>query len=236
MVDQGRSDQTGPMGDRQGRVQQRSGTVAELHSIDPAAMVVPGVVAVFQMLPTDAALVLGSTQPADTIDTDAVASAGLSLVRRSSGGGAVAVVPADMLWVDVVSPVDAPGWTDDVDVAAHAVGQRFVEALVDLGVPRARLGVHRGASLHRPAGRIVCFAGLGSGEVTLDGQKLVGLSQRRGRWGARAQCLVHLRFDPDRWWPAIRWGEVPAPALEVAVLPSFVEPAELAARLSAQGS
>jgi len=229
-------DQTGPMGDGQGRVQRRSGTVSELHSIDPATLVAPGVVAVFQMLPTDSALVLGSTQPAETIDADAVASAGLWLVRRLSGGGAVAVVPAEMLWVDVVSSPDAPGWTDDVDAAAREVGQRFVEALVDLGVPRARLGVHRGAPVRRAAGRIVCFAGLGSGEVTLDGQKLVGLSQRRGRWGARVQCLVHVRFDPDRWWPAIRWGEVPEPALEVAVLPSFVEPSELAARLSALGS
>ena len=45
----------------------------------------------------------------------------------------------------------------------------------------------------------VCFAGIGPGEVVgaaTDGRKLVGLSQRRTRRGARLQSAVHLRFDP----------------------------------------
>jgi hypothetical protein len=42
----------------------------------------------------------------------------------------------------------------------------------------------------------VCFAGLGPGEVvTPTGAKVVGLSQRRTRHGARLQSVVHRRFS-----------------------------------------
>ena len=44
---------------------------------------------------------------------------------------------------------------------------------------------------------LVCFAGIAPGEVLLDGVKLVGLSQRRTRRGARFQCAVNRRFDGD---------------------------------------
>ena len=46
--------------------------------------------------------------------------------------------------------------------------------------------------------RVVCFAGLGPGEVTLEGRKVVGMEQRRGRGGALFQCAVPLRWDPGR--------------------------------------
>jgi hypothetical protein len=39
---------------------------------------------------------------------------------------------------------------------------------------------------------MVCFAGLGPGEVTVDGAKVVGISQRRTRVGALFQCAVPL--------------------------------------------
>ena len=43
----------------------------------------------------------------------------------------------------------------------------------------------------------VCFAGLGSGEVTIGGAKAVGLSQRRTRAGARFQCTCYRRWRPE---------------------------------------
>ena len=42
----------------------------------------------------------------------------------------------------------------------------------------------------------VCFAGLGPGEVTVDGRKVVGISQRRTRAWARFQCAALGRWDP----------------------------------------
>ena len=50
--------------------------------------------------------------------------------------------------------------------------------------------------METPWSRKVCFGGLGPGEVTVDGHKLVGISQRRTRDGARFQCVVHRRWDP----------------------------------------
>jgi lipoate-protein ligase A len=47
------------------------------------------------------------------------------------------------------------------------------------------------------SGRI-CFAGLGPGEVTVNGRKVVGVSQRRTRKGALFQTAALLRWDPGR--------------------------------------
>ena len=86
---------------------------------------------------------------------------------------------------------------------------------------------------------LVCFAGLGPGEVTLDGQKLVGLSQRRTRDGVRIQGLLHRRSDL-RSMRALFAVELPTDALvEPACLPaldvvSFTE--QLAHRLRERAS
>jgi lipoate-protein ligase A len=60
-----------------------------------------------------------------------------------------------------------------------------------------RIAVHEGALLPSRFSRLVCFAGLGPGEVTLDGKKVVGLSQRRDRAGAWFFALAHVAFDAD---------------------------------------
>jgi lipoate-protein ligase A len=43
---------------------------------------------------------------------------------------------------------------------------------------------------------LVCFSGLGPGEVHADGRKVVGISQRRTRRWARFQCAAYLHWDP----------------------------------------
>ena len=62
----------------------------------------------------------------------------------------------------------------------------------------ADLGVHRGAMRSTTWSRLVCFDGLGPGEVTSRGAKVVGVSQRRTRLAARFQTSLYLRYDPDR--------------------------------------
>lgn len=42
-----------------------------------------------------------------------------------------------------------------------------------------------------------CFAGLGPGEVSVGGRKVVGLSQRRTRQGAVFHCALHLTIAPS---------------------------------------
>ena len=42
----------------------------------------------------------------------------------------------------------------------------------------------------------MCFGGLGPGEVTVGGRKVVGISQRRTRAGAVFQCAALVTWDP----------------------------------------
>lgn len=136
------------------------------------------------------ALVLGSAQRDDVVDHAAAARAGVEVVRRRSGGGAVVLIPGECLWVDVLLPRDDPRWDDDIGRAAHWVGDAWAVAVGD----GAR--AHRGALQRSPWSDLVCFAGIGPGEVTVGGRKVVGISQRRTRAGARFQCVALARWDP----------------------------------------
>jgi lipoate-protein ligase A len=130
------------------------------------------------------ALVLGSSQA--MVDVS-----GIELVRRRSGGGAVYVAPGGTLWVDVVVPRGDELWDDDVGRATHWLGDAWATAIGDGAL------VHRGGMVHNEWSDLVCFAGLGPGEVTVDGRKVVGISQRRTRRAARFQCVAYERWDPQ---------------------------------------
>lgn len=140
------------------------------------------------------ALVLGSTQRASAVDRVAAEVAGVEVVRRRSGGGAVLLGPGEALWLDVVIPRHDPLWDDDVGRAAHWLGVTWAGALGDLGLD-AR--VHRGPLVPGRWSGWACFGGIGPGEVTVSGRKVVGISQRRTRAGARFQCVVLTRWDLD---------------------------------------
>ena len=106
------------------------------------------------------------------------------------------VVPGDVLWVDVIVPAGDPVWDDDVSHASHWLGDAWADALGALGIEGGR--VHRGGLVVTEWSRLVCFAGLGPGEVTSAGRKVVGISQRRTRDGVRFQCAVALRWEIGR--------------------------------------
>lgn len=142
---------------------------------------------------TRPALVLGSTQPDADVDLDRARQAGVDVVRRRSGGGAVLVVPDHVVWVEVAVPAGDPLWEDDVGRASWWLGDVWAEALSSLGFGRPE--VHRGSPVTTPWSRTICFAGLGPGEATVDGGKVLGLSQRRTRAGAVFHCAVPLRLD-----------------------------------------
>ena len=137
---------------------------------------------------TRPSLVLGSTQ-------SAVDAPGIEVVRRRSGGGAVLVGPGEVVWADVLVPAGDPLWEEDVGIAFHWLGAVWVRALASLGMGT---DWHRGAMVCTAWCRQVCFAGLGPGEVTTGGQKVVGIAQRRTRAGSLFQCAALLRWDPQR--------------------------------------
>lgn len=151
------------------------------------------------------AVVLGSTQPVDTLDTARCSAAGVDIVRRRSGGGAVLVAPAAQVWVELWIPRDDPLWDDDVISAASWLGNSWMEALMAMGAKD--LSVHAGRTTSSPWSAQVCFAGVGPGEVVTAGAKLVGVAQRRTRHGARFHCLSPLAWDPSALLALLRLDE-----------------------------
>lgn len=141
------------------------------------------------------ALVLGSAQPDTVADAQRLAANAVTLVRRRSGGGAVLVEPHAQVWLDAWIPRHDPLWDDDIVRGASWLGDVWAAALGALGV--TGVSVHRGRALRTAWSDTVCFSGLGPGEVSVHGRKVVGVAQRRTRHGARLHSMAHLVWDPS---------------------------------------
>lgn len=147
-------------------------------------------------------LVLGSTQSPSVVDRRRAAGSGVAVVRRRSGGGAVYLEPGAQEWVDVWIPRHDPCWSPEPRATAERVGEWWARALggtraaTATATATATVEVHRGAPVPTAGERLVCFAGIGAGEVVLDGRKLVGLAQWRSREGALVHGCAYRRWDP----------------------------------------
>ena len=106
------------------------------------------------------------------------------------------VEPGALIWVDVLVPADDDLWEADVGRAFAWLGAAWAGALADAGMPGATC--HDGPLVTTPWSGLVCFAGLGPGEVCVDGAKAVGMSQRRTRAGALFQTAALLEWRPER--------------------------------------
>ena len=170
----------------------RRSTAAEFHAL---AIPDPAEPEIWVHEITKPALVLGSTQRDDGIvDVDACDRSGVEIVRRRSGGGAVLLIPGEVTWVDVVLPAGHEGWADDVHRPMVWLGHAVAAAFDAAGLTGVQ--VHDGAMVTTDHSRLICFDGLGPGELTVDGVKLVGISQRRTRSVARLQSCWYSSYDP----------------------------------------
>ncbi|MCY4193055.1 MAG: hypothetical protein OXF04_01990 [bacterium] len=166
------------------------GAVEELHGLQPD---VGAEREVWLMSPLNAALVLGSAQPAEI--ASAAPGDDLAAVRRRSGGGAVLVAPDDSVWIDVVIGRGDPLWDDDANRAPLWLGRAWAGALSALGEGRGEV-----CRRFEPGrwGMLACFLGRGPGEVLVGGAKAVGVAQRRTRTTARFQTLLYRRWVPEQ--------------------------------------
>lgn len=214
------------------RIERSTSSAAEFHARpvpDPAEPVI------WWHEVTAPALVLGSTQPDSVVDAEACRAAGVDVVRRRSGGGAVLLRPGEVTWIDVVVPRGAPGWADDVHAPMVWLGAHLAAAIRELLADRT-IDVHEGPMVSTDWSRLVCFDGFGAGEVLVDGRKLVGISQRRTRQAARLQCCWYSVHDPaDLVELLVASVRPPVDRLQpVATVPADVAaaiPVALAARL-----
>ena len=145
-------------------------------------------------------LVLGRHATDPELDLDAIAAEGVTVVKRSSGGGPV-LWDEDLVALDVVLPRGHRLALDDVVAAYRWLGEALAEALEALGVPAVQVvSVARARAARdeaRPA-TDACFGGLSPYEVLAGGRKVVGLSQTRRRTGALLQAGIPLRLDAGR--------------------------------------
>jgi lipoate-protein ligase A len=166
------------------------GTAADFHSLD----LVPER-AVWCCSVTSPALILGSTQKESDIDSACAMTEGIEVVRRRSGGGVVFVDPDASIWCDITISRDDVLWSDDVSTSMLWLGEVFVDALA----PWLTTSVYRNEFVVGDDGRAVCFASTSPGEVFSDSSKVVGISQRRTREGARFQCVLYRNWNPQDW-------------------------------------
>lgn len=140
-------------------------------------------------------LVLGSAQRAEVVDHDRASRAGVEVVRRRGGGGAVLVAPDAQVWADMWLPATDPLWAPEPRRTALHVGRWWAAALYRAGI---RAAVHDGPSTRTRWSDLACFAGIGPGEVVSGGRKIVGLAQWRSREGALVFGCAYARFDAPR--------------------------------------
>ena len=184
------------------QVHEWSGSARDFHGRD-----LPMSTALWYVRKQSPAVVLGSSQKEDVANAVAARQAGFDVFKRRTGGGAV-LVDDTALWVDATLPRDHPWWTDDVSASMLWLGDAWSRVLSQLSSTTS-FAVHRGAMVRSVASDAVCFAGRAPGEVFATGKnltdkKIVGMSQRRSREGARFQCVVYTHWSPH--WMALVTG------------------------------
>jgi len=167
-----------------------TGTAADFH-----AMELPYERALWWCNVETPTVILGSTQSVDDVNQNSADESGVLVSRRRSGGGAVFVHPSDTVWIDITISRDDPLWKDDVAQSMLWLGEFFVKALS----PWVQANVYRDSFSTGVDGRVVCFSSSSPGEVFVGANKLVGISQRRGREGARFQCVLYRHWRPGEW-------------------------------------
>lgn len=137
-------------------------------------------------------IVLGSRQDEAVVVRDV----GADVVRRRSGGSAV-WLDDDLWWLDVWLPAGHPHWHVDIHRSGVDLGRRVAPVI------GGEASVHAGPMVSAPMSELVCFCGLGPGEVTVAGAKVVGIAQRRTRAGARLQVGIVRAWRPDVFMDAL---------------------------------
>jgi lipoate-protein ligase A len=154
--------------------------------------------AVWDVRVTQKAMVLGSRQDESLLNGELCSRDGIEVVRRRSGGGIVFLAPGEHVWLDVVIPRGDVLWSDDVAQASWWLGDVWVKTLNALG--ENNVSVHHESLSSDAWGDLLCFAGVGPGEVVQQDDeslsKLVGISQRRTRDYARFQCTIYTKWNP----------------------------------------
>lgn len=143
------------------------------------------------------ALVLGRGAGAPPVDRDAARAAGVSVVRRTSGGGPV-LWDSGLVALDVILPPQHPLAPADVVETYRWLGEAIAAALRALGLPGVEVvDIARARRTTPGVAAAACFGGISPFEVLVEGRKVLGLSQARRRPGTLLQAGILTRVDGD---------------------------------------
>lgn len=133
-------------------------------------------------------LVLGSTSAGLP---KSMADKNFDVVRRASGGGKVWLDPIESRWIDVTIPSTDPLWESDLRKSFLWLGHRLKKAFNSQSIFPL---VHE-EPLDLGGDPEWCFSKVGAGELSFQGKKILGISQRRSRLAARFQCVWYRTFN-----------------------------------------
>ncbi len=148
-----------------------------------------------------AAIIMGCSQRPDEGQIRRSEEAGLAIIRRRSGGGAVLAGPW-MLSITVFIPPDHPVAQQNIIEVFSWLEQIWIDSLRACGVPcrgvdQAMIDNSKTISQQQDL-KWACYASLSHGEIVSDdGRKLVGLAQIRKRKGVALVSGLHL--CPSDW-------------------------------------
>ena len=154
-------------------------------------------------------LVLGCSQR-NLISTDP-APAGIDVVSRQAGGGAVLVGPW-MLSASVVLPNTHALVSGNLVASYRWLGELYASLLQDLGVAAHAITPEEARALqHAVPAELAwaCYGGFSPWEVVVGQKKIVGLAQVRKRTGAL--LVAGLLLDRPDWNLLVRTMDKPAP-------------------------
>lgn len=197
----------------------RTATAEELHAVTPIRR---DGVRLVRCIPESMTLVLGSRQSEHLIDLERAAQRNVEVIRRRSGGGIVLVDPHRSLWIDIEIGADDPRHVAEPLGMMEQVGRWWLAALTTLDCHLPDIWQFVGQSESSSSGELVCFAGHSHGELMQGELKLVGLSQRRTRDGARVQGQLHFADPTDEILGLIR-NEAPELLRRPAIIDEQVQ-------------
>lgn len=187
-------------------------------------------------------IVLGSSQAEDVVNRQLAQEQDLEVCKRRSGGGLVYVDPDTDCWIDLIIPTSSRLFETDIARAFHWVGTHWSRTLASFYADDSANSFDPGdtrtcapdsepkitmatTSQQTPMSKLLCFAGLGHGELTIDGSKVVGLSQRRSRHWVRIQSLLLGRWNSQALEPLVNPRYLAeAGIVDLAAIPAGLPP------------
>ncbi len=135
------------------------------------------------------------------VEVDYCSINGYPVVRRPTGGRAV--LHNDELTYSLSSQMRPP-FSDGLLQSYNAIARAFLDGLRNLGLD-ARISSRRqnGRLLRNPS----CFQSVSYGEITIDGEKLIGSAQKRWGDGVLQQGSILLSLDTSEICRVLRIPE-----------------------------